>query len=161
MPRDSLSRLLRAGSLTAIIDGLFSSVLVVVFYHSTVTRLWQGVASTLLGKAAFDGGTRTALIGVLMHIGVAFGWSAVFLFIVMRWSWIRRLLASPNGVVKVAALYGPFIWLFMSLVVIPLLLHRPPTINFRWLVQLIGHFPFVALPIVASIGRGYPVSERT
>ena len=147
--------------MTAIIDGLFSSVLVVVFYHSTVTCLWQGVASTLLGKAAFDGGTRTALIGVLMHIGVAFGWSAVFLFIVMRWSWIRRLLASPNGVVKVAALYGPFIWLFMSLVVIPLLPHRPPTINFRWLVQLIGHFPFVALPIVASIGRGYPVSERT
>ena len=161
MARDSLSRLLRAGLLTAIIDGLFSSVLVVAFYHSTVTRLWQGVASTLIGKTAFDGGTRTALIGVLMHIGVAFGWSAVFLFIVMRWSWIRRLLASPNGILKVAALYGPFIWLAMSLVVIPLLLHRPPAINGRWLVQLIGHFPFVGLPIVASIGRGYPVSDRT
>jgi hypothetical protein len=37
-----------------------------VFYHSTVTRLWRGVASTLLGRA-FDGGTRTALIGVLMR----------------------------------------------------------------------------------------------
>src|SRR5690349_19882205 len=111
MTRDSLTRLVRAGLLTAISDGLFSSVLVVAFYHSTVTRLWQGVASTLLGKAAFDGGTRTALIGVLIHFGVAFGWSAVFLFVVVRWSWIRRLLASPNGVAKVAALYGPFIWL--------------------------------------------------
>jgi len=155
MIRDSLTRLVRAGLLTAISDGLFSSVLVVAFYHSTVTRLWQGVASTLLGKAAFDGGTGTALIGLLMHFGVAFGWSAVFLFVVMRWSWIRRLLASPNGVVKVAALYGPFIWLVMSLFVIPLLLRRPPAINGRWLVQLIGHFPFVGLPIVASIGRGY------
>lgn len=161
MTRDSLTRLLRAGFLTAISDGLFSSVLVVAFYHSTVTRLWQGVASTLLGKAAFDGGTRTALIGVLMHFGVAFGWSAVFLFLVIRWSWIRQLLASPNGVVKVAALYGPFIWLVMSLVVIPLLLHRPPAINGRWLVQLIGHFPFVGLPIVASIGRGYSESATT
>jgi hypothetical protein len=28
----------------------------------------------------------------------------------------------------------------------------PPAINMRWWVQLIGHFPFVGLPIVASIG---------
>ena len=161
MNRNNLSQLVRAGLLTAISDGLFSSVLVVVAYHSTVTRLWQGVASTLLGKAALDGGTRTALIGVLMHIGVAFWWSAVFLFVVMRWSWIRRVLASPNGVIKVAAVYGPFIWLFMSIVVIPLLVHRPPAINGRWLVQLIGHFPFVGLPMVASIARGYEEPTTT
>ena len=161
MNRNKLSQLVRAGLLTAISDGLFSSVLVVVVYHSTVTRLWQGVASTLLGKAALDGGTRTALIGVLMHIGVAFWWSAVFLFVVMRWSWIRRVLASPNGVIKVAAVYGPFIWLFMSIVVIPLLVHRPPAINGRWLVQLIGHFPFVGLPMVASIARGYEEPTAT
>ena len=146
-----MSRLLRAGLLTGVTDGLFSSVLAVAFYHSTVTRLFQGVASTLIGKAALDGGTRTALIGVLMHFGVAFGWSAVFLFLVMRSSWIRSQLASPNGVIKVAAVYGPFIWIVMSLVVIPLLVHRPPAFTLRWLVQLIGHFPFVGLPIVWSI----------
>lgn len=153
MIRDPLSRLARAGLLTGFTDGLFSSVLSAFFYGSTVTRLWQGVASTLLGKEALDGGTRTALIGVLMHFGVAFGWSAVFLLLVLRWPWIRRVLASRHGVVKVAAVYGPFIWLVMSLAVIPLLLHRPPAINLRWWVQLIGHFPFVGLPIVASIGR--------
>jgi uncharacterized membrane protein YagU involved in acid resistance len=145
------NRLARAGLLTGSTDGLFSSILSVAFYGSTITRLFQGVASTLLGKAAFDGGTRTAVIGVLMHFGVAFGWSAVFLFLVMRWEWVRRVVWSPYGVVKVAAIYGPFIWLVMSLVVIPLLLHRPPVINVRWWVQLIGHFPFVGLPIVAAI----------
>jgi hypothetical protein len=149
------SRLVRAGLLTGISDGLFASVLAVFFLHSSVPLLWQGVASTLLGKAAFVGGTRTALIGVLMHFGVAFGWSAVFLFLAMRAGSIRRVLASPHGVVKVAAVYGPFIWLFMSLIVIPLLLHRAPTINIRWLIQLIGHFPFVGLPIVASIAGDY------
>ncbi|HKI03568.1 MAG TPA: hypothetical protein VKK31_16435 [Thermoanaerobaculia bacterium] len=154
MIRNPLSRLVRAGLLTGVIDGLFSSVLSVAFYGSTVTRLFQGVASTLLGKEAFDGGTPTALIGVLMHFGVAFGWSAVFLLLVRRSSWIRRVLTSPYGVVKVASWYGPFVWLVMSLVVIPLLLHRPPTINIRWWVQLIGHFPFVGVPIVASIGSG-------
>lgn len=145
------SRLVRAGLLTGVTDGLFAMVLTVVFYHSTATRLWQGVASTLLGPAAFDGGTPTALLGVLMHFGVAFGWSAVFLLLVTRSRWIRSLLASPQGTIKVASLYGPFIWMVMSLAVIPLLLHRPPAINLRWWVQLIGHIPFVGLPIVASL----------
>jgi len=53
----------------------------------------------------------------------------------------------------VAALYGPVIWLVMSLVVIPLLSRRPPAFNFRWWVQLVGHIPFVAVPIVAVISR--------
>lgn len=151
MIRHPLSRLVRAGLLTGVIDGLFSSILSVFFYDSTVTRLFQNVASTLLGREALDGGTPAALIGVLMHFCVAFGWSAVFLFLVLRTSWLRRVLASRYGVVKAAAVYGPFIWLVMSLVVIPLLLQRPPRINIRWWVQLIGHFPFVGIPIAATI----------
>lgn len=149
----TLSRLVRAGLLTGVSDGVFASVLSVVFFHSTVTRLFQGVAGTVLGRAAFDGGTPTALLGLLMHFGVAFGWSAVFLFLIMRSSWIRSVLASRHGVVKVASVYGPCIWLVMSLVVIPLLVHRPPAIGPRWWIQLLGHFPFVGMPIVASLGR--------
>ena len=76
--RERLIRLAGAGFLTGVTDGLFSSVLNVFFYHSTATRLFQGVASVLLGAAAFDEGTRSAAIGLAMHFGVAFGWSAVF-----------------------------------------------------------------------------------
>ena len=148
--RDLLLRLLRSGLLTGVVDGLFSSVLVVMAYGSTVSRLFQGVASVLLGSEALNGGTRTAVIGVLMHFGVAFGWSAVFLFLVLRSRRVRALLASPYGVIKVASLYGPFVWMVMSLVVIPILAHRPPTVGLRWLIQLIGHIPFVGVPIVAS-----------
>lgn len=148
-----LSQLVRAGVSTAVTDGLFSSVLAAVFYGSTVSRLFQGVASTLLGASAFDGGTRTALIGVLMHVGVAFGWSAVFLLGLMRAPGVRRVLASRYGVVKVAAVYGPCIWMVMSLAVIPLLVHRPPAITFRWWVQFFGHIPFVAVPIALVAAR--------
>jgi hypothetical protein len=148
-----LARLVRAGLTTGVIDGLFSSVLSVFFYGSTATRLFQGVAATLLGNAAFDGGARAAAIGLAMHFGVAFGWSALFLVLVMI-SWrIRGLLARPSGIVTVAAVYGPAVWMTMSLVVIPFLLHRPAAINFRWWVQLVGHFPFVGLPIVASVAK--------
>jgi hypothetical protein len=136
------------------VDGLFSSVLNVVAYGSTVSRLFQGVASVLLGREALSGGTPTVVIGVLMHFGVAFAWSAVFLFLVLRSRRVRALLASPYGVIKVASLYGPFIWMVMSLVVIPILLHRPPTIGVRWWIQLMGHIPFVGVPIVASSGGG-------
>ena len=149
MPAD-LQRLFRAGLLTALIDGLFSSALSAFAYGSTVARLWQGVASVLLGDSALEGGARTVVIGILMHVGVAFAWSAVFVFVVMRWRWVRAATATPLGIAKVAALYGPFIWLVMSLVVIPLFTQRPPAITFRWWVQLLGHIPFVAVPIVAA-----------
>jgi len=145
-----MGRVLRAGLLTGITDGLFSSILSVAFYGSTVTRLFQGVAATLLGPDAFNGGTTTAAVGVLMHFGVAFGWSVVFLLILSRSSAMRRALASRSGVIGVAAVFGPFVWLVMSLAVIPVLLHRPPAITVRWWVQLIGHFPFVGLPIVSA-----------
>jgi hypothetical protein len=125
----------------------------VAAYGSTVTRLFQGVAATLLGRDAFDAGVGTAALGLLMHFGVAFGWSAVFLLVVKRSPWIRGLLSSRYGVVKVASLYGPLVWMVMSLAVIPALTHRPPSITARWLTQLIGHIPFVGLPIAASFAR--------
>jgi hypothetical protein len=34
------------------------------------------------------------------------------------------------------------------------LLHRPPSVGFRWWVQFVGHFPFVGLPIVAMAASG-------
>jgi hypothetical protein len=147
------SRLLRAGLLTGVTDGLFSSVLSVAFYHSTVTRLFQGVASTLIGPQALNGGARTAAIGVAMHFGVAFAWSGVFLWLSARSRRIRDALAARSGIVAVAAVFGPAVWLVMSLVVIPIATRRPPAITIRWWIQLLGHFPFVGLPIVASIGR--------
>jgi hypothetical protein len=154
MTRSPLSRLIRAWLLTSVVDAIFSSVLVGVFYGSTVARLWQGVAATVLGPSSFEGGARTVAIGLLMHAGVAFAWSAVFLALFERFAGIRRVVRSPGGVLKVAAVYGPCIWLVMSFLVIPTLVHRPPTLNYRWFIQLIGHIPFVAVPIVYCISRG-------
>ncbi|HEX6747895.1 MAG TPA: hypothetical protein VF092_11445 [Longimicrobium sp.] len=148
-----LPRILRTGLVTGVVDGIWAIVLVTVFYHSTFARLWQGVAATLLGQKAFDGGARTIAIGLLMHFGVALGWSAVFVLLADRWRGLDRLLASRWGTLKVAAIYGPFIWMVMSLIVIPALTRRPPRITVRWLIQLLGHIPFVGLPIVATAGR--------
>lgn len=148
------ARLVRAWLLTAVVDALFSSALTAFAYKAPVATLWQRVASTLLGPAAMQGGTRTVVIGLLMHLGVALAWSTVFLALVMWWPWLRRVLAQPGGIIMVAVVYGPVIWMVMSLIVIPTLTGRPPTITGRWWVQFFGHIPFVAIPIVTMIGRG-------
>jgi hypothetical protein len=157
--RDS-TRWIRAGVATGIVDGLFASFLSGVVYRTGVTRLWQGVASVLLGPEALSAGTGTALIGVLMHFGVAFTWSAVLVFLLLRWGRVRDLLASPWGVLKVAALFGPFIWMVMSFLVIPAFTGRSPSITPRWWVNFFGHIPFVAMPMLWAIGRWPSRPER-
>ena len=160
LPQDAAARLVRAGLLTAAIDGLFSSVLAQFFYGSTVARLFQGVASVPLGADALNGGTRAAAIGIGMHVCVAFAWSAIFFFVFMRLSWIRRTLEEPLGAFKIAALYGPLVWVTMSFVIVPLFPpHRFPQNWTRWWIQFIGHAPFVGLPIVASIAGRFGAAK--
>ena len=143
-----MSRLLRTWLLIGVVDFLFATCLSVFAYGGTFARLWQGVASVPLGAEAMKGGTRTVAIGILLHFAVAFVWSAFFLFVALRAAFVRRLLDSPFGVLKVAALYGPLIWVVMSFLVIQGFTGRPPTVNFRWWVQFFAHIPFVALPLV-------------
>jgi hypothetical protein len=151
--KPGFDRLVLAGVVTSLVDGAFSGVLAAFFYGSSVTRLFQGVASTLVGARAFEGGWATAALGMLMHVGVAFGWSTILFLGARGLPSLRQRLSTWPGVMGVAVCYGPFIWLVMSLVVIPVLTGRPPTIGMRWWVQFVGHAPFVGLPIAASIGR--------
>src|SRR5215216_5143624 len=97
-----LHRLLRGGLATAAIDGLWACVLTWV-YGSTFERLWQGVASTVIDADAIGGG--------------AFGWSAVFLALYLAIPRLRAATSSLGGIAAVAVVYGPLIWVVMSLVV--------------------------------------------
>jgi hypothetical protein len=144
----------------AAIDGLFSSCLSAFFYGSTAARLWQGVASVPLGPTALQGGSRAVLIGLGLHLTVALTWSAVFLLLYESIGALRAITSSIGGVIAVACVYGPLIWMTMSFVVVQHFTHRPPTVTFRWWVQFFGHIPFVALPIVASIASGKPAVSR-
>jgi hypothetical protein len=150
MLRQFLSRLVPVWLVLAVVDGLCASALSIFGYGTTATRLWQGVASTVIGPSAFEIGWRGVAVGLLLHAGVALAWSAVFVALVMLSARVRRLIATPGGALAAAALYGPAIWLVMSLVVIPLLTGRPPSFNLRWWVQVLAHVPFVAVPIVAT-----------
>jgi hypothetical protein len=133
---------------TAAWDFLCASALGILAYGSTFSRFWQGVASVALGPKALEMGAQGVAAGLGLHLLVAFTWSALFVFIVTQSVALRRLLERPISALGVAAIYGPLIWLVMSLVVIHLATGKMPTIGFRWWVQIFAHVPFVTIPLV-------------
>lgn len=138
---------------TAAWDFVCATGLSVLAYHSTFAQLWQGVASTVLGPAAIGGGATPIVVGIALHLAVAFTWSAIFVAAALMWPGLRRAIANPAGALAVAAVYGPIIWLVMSLVIIPLAVGHPPRIGFRWWVQIFAHIPFVTIPLVFTARR--------
>jgi hypothetical protein len=145
---------LRAWALITVVDGVFATLLPVVAYGQPLGRVWQGIASLQLGRAAVGGGVPTMLFGLVMHASVALVWTTVFLVLVLLSPTLRRIVATPAGILGVSTLYGPVIWMVMSFLVIARVTGRPQPLSDRWWVQLFAHIPFVALPIVATIGRG-------
>ena len=154
------SAVLATWLVTATWDFLCASALSVFAYGSTFSRLWQGVAAVALGPAALQMGARGVAAGLALHLLVAFTWSAAFVLAVAASHALRQALVRPLGAVAVAAAYGPFIWLVMSLVVIPLATGRPPAFGFRWWVQIFAHVPFVALPLVFMARRVLGLAGR-
>jgi len=107
-------------------------------------RVFQYVASALLGQASFGGGRAAALLGVLMHFGVAFAAAAVYYLLGLRFpALIRR--AWVCGV-----LYGVAVYFVMARVVVPLSAARALPLS---PAQLVIHVLFVGLPIALLARR--------
>src|SRR5205809_5526116 len=73
--------------------------------HSFPTRRSSDL-SVLIGPDAFKGGVSTEMLGILMHFGVAFAWSAVFLLAVTQSPQLRdrksTRLNSSHGYISYA-----------------------------------------------------------
>jgi hypothetical protein len=138
---------------TAVWDAVCATALSVVAYGSTAAAVWQGVAATALGPTAISPGPSAVAAGLAVHATVALTWAAVFVAAALAWPALRRAIRTPGGALAVAAVYGPAIWLVMSLVVIPLATGRPPRFGQRWWIQVGAHVPFVSLPLVFTARR--------
>lgn len=72
-------------------------------------RVLQSIASGLLGPAAFQGGSATAVLGVLLHYLIAAGVVATYVLASLRLPALARrpwLLGPPYGLVVFAVMYG-------------------------------------------------------
>jgi hypothetical protein len=105
--------ILWAGLTCGVLDGL-SATVVSALFGGTPIRLFQGIASGLLGRSAFQGGAGTALLGVALHFVVALGAATVYYAVSRR----LRLLIDHALICGVA--YGAAVHVFMTFVVIPL-----------------------------------------
>jgi hypothetical protein len=139
------------------VDLLWAIVLTMA-YGRSIPGLFQGIAATAFGPGIREAGWGGIALGFATHFFVAFWWSGVFLGLVRAMPALRRALDSRVGMLAVAGVYGPIVWIVMSGAVIPLLIGRPLPMNARWWIQLGGHALFVGLPIVWAIGR--PATRR-
>lgn len=148
----AVSRLLTAGTLCAVIDALWAMALAMNAGRPPL-GVWAGVAAVALGPSLKLSGASALLTGLAVHTTVAFSWSALFLLIESRWTALQRALRSPRGLLLASAVYGPFVWIMMSTVLIPLRTGNAPNISGRWVLQLCAHALFVGLPIVWGARR--------
>ena len=146
-------RIVRAGLTVAVLDALFAIALyVVVLRVTTVPRVFQSIASGLLGRASFGGGAATVALGVVCHLAVAFGWTLLFYLASRRFTPLGQLAKSSAGGLALGLVYGVIIWLGMDLVVIPLSRATPtPVLNWRFWLLLAWHAVGVGLPIVKIV----------
>ena len=129
-------------------------VWVVIFQKATVPRIFQSVASGLLGPDSFKGGAATAALGLALHACVALGWTLVFFLLLRYWPSLRRWTASTRGAVLAGLVYGAAVWLFMDFVVLPLSRAHATPVTAAWFwIQLATHPFVVGLPIALILGR--------
>lgn len=139
--------ILLGGISCAILDGAASTIQFAL-RGVNPSRVWQGVASGLLGPESFRHGTRSAVLGLLCHFLIAMVAAIVFgLAIHYVPSLVRHYLLS-------GALYGVIVFLFMNLVVIPLsaVPKRPLTLS-GVMKQVLIHIFCVGLPISLAASR--------
>ena len=108
----------------------------------------QLIASGALGRSAFDGGYKTALLGVLFHYLIDTTATVVFYLASRK---LHFLIKWP---VPVGLLYGVLVYLFMNFVVLPRSAITPPrvapTLSSRTIQLLIIMF-CVGLPIALIV----------
>jgi hypothetical protein len=144
---------LRAAALVGVLDGLFAIAMYVWVLHlTTPVRLFQGIARSLLGPAAMEGGTPAAMLGVAIHFGVAYGWTVVYALLLSGLPWLREQVRDRRGAIGVGVLYGMIVWTTMDLLIVPLTrTSATPFLSWYSLVQLLGHPLSVGLPIALLV----------
>ncbi len=77
-------------------------------------RVFQYIASGLIGSRSFELGTASVVLGIVLHYAIALGWTAIFYAASRRFTiLLRRPIVS-------GLIYGIAVYLFMNFVVLPL-----------------------------------------
>jgi hypothetical protein len=138
----ALRTILIAGLICGVLDGLSALAL----SAGRWMRLFQFIASGLLGPNSFNGAVSTALVGIAMHFSVALGAAAVY------YSTSRAIPFMIDHAIPSGILFGILVHVFMNFVVIPLsAIGRRPFNARAFAAQLAVHMIVVGPTIALTV----------
>jgi len=112
------------------------------------TRVFQSVASGLVGDASFTGGWRTAALGLALHYFIATAMAVTYYLFARRWSdlWEKPFVYGP--------MYGLLLYGIMNYIVVPLSAAGPGSRNLLWvLLSIAVHVLLIGTPIALFAQR--------
>lgn len=142
-----IKTILLAGLITGLLD---ITAAIVILGKMNVAGVLKYIASGVLGKAAFQGGTDVALLGLLFHFCIAYSFTILYFII------YPHIVLFQKQKVLSGLLYGILVWCVMNLLVLPLThVSRGP---FKWdkaLLNMAILMVMIGLPISLIIHRYY------
>ena len=146
--RPILKAILIGGLIGGALDLLFA-VSFAGYNGVAPSRIFQTIASGLLGDAAFSGGGGVAALGVSCHFALSVLWAVVFAIA----AWQLPVLARRPFVAGLA--FGLIVFLDMRLLVLPLSAYPHP-VTFKPLatvLDLLSHMLLFGVPIAMIVSR--------
>jgi hypothetical protein len=149
-------RVLFAGAVVALFDITYAYIFFgLILGLVGVESLFQSIAAGLLGRAAYQGGLPTALLGACLHVLIAYSWTVAYYLAVRNIDGLHRAARTTGGRIALGLAYGVVVYLLMDLVVLKLSrAHSTPPDNWRFYVNLVQHMVMIGLPIGLIVGDG-------
>jgi hypothetical protein len=156
--RSFVRRVIAAGLIVGVLDMFAASIYTSLMRQQVVFgAVWRGVARALLAPETSNGALSVVLFGLAMHYTIAMLWTALFALVYRRAAWLRASTRTTLGALVTGALYGPFVWMMMSLVLVPLTrAGRGPAFTKGWFIMAGIHIVCVGLPIAWVVRDGLP-----
>jgi hypothetical protein len=147
--------ILYGGLVVGILDGLFALIFYGLILGAQPMRIFQSVAAGLLGKASYEGGVQTFLLGILLHFVVATCIAAVYYLASLK------MPVLIHHAVVCGLIYGMIAYLVMNHIIIPLSAIGSRPFSFRlFLPAFIGHALLVGLPVALLARRSAKANQR-
>jgi hypothetical protein len=131
------------GVIVGVLDLLYA---IVIYAPKHPILIPQTIASGILGPGSYDGGTRTAILGVSLHFVIAIGAATVYYLA------SRKIPFLTSHAILAGMIFGALVYLFMHYLVLPLSLVPKSTGPLIYKVaEFFEHWFFVGLPISLSV----------
>lgn len=141
-------KIILSGIMIGLLDATAACINAYISLGLLPSRVFQYIASGLMGKTAFETDTIPVILGMAIHFSIAITATYIFYQVYKRYGPALRPVILFGGV------YGIWIWLFMNYVVIPISLigTYPSNLN-QIVIGLLVHVFVIGIPIALLVRK--------